>query len=426
MKLKSVRNTIFVIIFALIIGSIGYWLGNRNFTINTKAQTLQQVINTETPQTREDDFSLFWDVWSRLEKSYIDKTKLIPKDMVNGAISGMVESIGDPYTVFLPPSQQKEAKEELGGTFEGIGAQLGMKDKRIIVVAPLKDMPAEEAGIKAGDWIVKVEGKETFGWTVPEAVNKIRGPGGSKVSLTILHEGEEKTQDIEIVRGTILVKSVEWEKTYWNRTDNRLKKDDSCLSCSALAYLKLTRFGDQTNKEWNAAVSEINKQISSGAVKGVVFDLRNNPGGYLQGAVYIAGEFLKEGLVVVQQEYNSGNKETFSVNRRGQLVTVPVVVLINKGSASASEIVAGALRDYGRSTLIGEKSFGKGSIQEAQDLEGGAGLHITIARWLLPKGDWINEKGVEPQVAVSIDEKSPEYDTQLEEAANVLLGGSSV
>lgn len=421
MKLAQVRNILIFLILILTFTSFGYWLGNRNYLINTKAQTLSDVINSETPPTKEIDFSLFWDVWDRLEKSYIDKAKINPREMIYGAISGMVGSLDDPYTVFLPPKEQKEAKEELGGSFTGIGAQLGMKDKRIIVIAPLSNMPAEAAGIKAGDWIVKVDEQETFGWSVPETVNKIRGPNGTKVILTILHEGADKTQDVEITRGTIIVKSVEWEKTYWNKAENRFTKDPNCTTCPALAHLKLTRFGDQTNKEWGTVMSDITKQLASGQIKGVVFDLRNNPGGYLQGAVYIASEFLKEGLVVVQQEYYDGKKETFSVNRKGQLLTAPVIVLINKGSASASEIVAGALRDYDRAKLVGEKSYGKGSIQEAQDLPGGAGLHITIARWLLPKGDSINGEGVEPEFPVSFDESKPELDTQLEEAANYLL-----
>lgn len=423
MKLKTVRNLTIIIIFFLLSGSIGYWLGNRNFklTISKTNHASLQVVNKEAPPSRDVDFSLFWDVWARLERSFIDKSKMLPQQMVYGAISGMVASLGDPYTVFLPPAEQKEAKEELGGTFEGIGAQLGMKDKKIVVIAPLKDMPAEAAGIAAGDWIVKVEGAETAGWTVPETANKIRGPKGTKVLLTILHEGEQNTRDISVLRDTILVHSVEWEVIYWQKNEAKYKKDDKCISCPALAHLILTRFGDQTNNEWGKAVSEIKDKLETREIQGVVLDLRNNPGGYLQGAVFIASEFLKPGLVVVQQEYNDGRRETYSVTREGELIQAPLIVLVNKGSASASEIVAGALRDYNRAKLVGEKTFGKGSIQEAQDLAGGSGLHITIARWLLPKGDWINSKGVEPQVTVSLDEKDPTHDTQLEEAANTLL-----
>lgn len=418
MNLQRVRNIIIVLTFILISGTAGFWLGARKIEVNSEGK----LINVDVPPSRDIDFSLFWDVWQRLERSYIDKTKLVPEQMVYGAISGMVESLGDPYTVFLPPKEQKEAKEELGGTFEGIGAQLGMKDKKIIVVAPLAGMPAEKAGIKTGDWIVKVDGVATAGWSVPEAVNKIRGSKGTVVTLTILHEGEQKTIDVSITRGTILVRSVEWDKTYWKNED-RFKKDNNCQTCPSLAYLKLSRFGDQTSSEWNQAVSEIRREFDSNQIRGVILDLRNNPGGYLQGAVFITSEFLKPGLVVVQQEYNDGRRETFSVVRQGKLIDIPLLVLINKGSASASEIVAGALRDYDQAKLVGEKSFGKGSIQEAQDLLGGSGLHVTIARWLLPKGDWINSKGVSPDVEVSLDEKDPTYDTQLEEAANLLLKG---
>jgi len=316
----------------------------------------------------------------------------------------MVSSLGDPYTVFLTPQQQKETKEELGGQFEGIGAQLGIKDKKIVVVSPLKDTPAEKAGIKPGDWIVKVDGKETANWTLPEAVSKIRGPRGTNVVLTIIHEGEEKPVEVTITRDTILVKSVEWE-----------------IKTPKIAYLKLSRFGDQTSNEWEKAVGEIALSYQKGEIKGLVLDLRNNPGGYLSGAVFISGEFLPKGTLVVQQEVSSGARQTYSVDRQGKLLKIPLVVLINKGSASASEIVAGALRDHERAKLVGETSFGKGSIQEAQDLPGGAGLHITTARWLLPKGEWINGTGIKPDYEVKMEEKEKTQDLQLEKAIEVLV-----
>lgn len=421
LSLPIVRNLLLFIITVLLAGSVGYFIGHKQLSLNPQSIARGKIINSDVPQDQDIDFSLFWDVWGRLEKNYIDKSQLNPQKMVYGAIGGMVASLDDPYTVFLPPTEQKEAKEELGGTFEGIGAQLGMKDGRVIVVSPLKDMPAEEAGIKSGDWIVKVDGEETMGWTIPETVNKIRGEKGTQVLLTVLQDGDQETKDIPITRGEILVKSVELTKTFWKDENGRYIKDDSCTSCPAVSYLRLTRFGDQTSSEWNKAVSELRKQLGNQEIKGMVLDLRNNPGGYLQGAVFIASEFLKNGQVIVQQEYFDGNKETYSVTRQGSLLDTPLIVLINKGSASASEIVAGALRDYTRATIVGEKSFGKGSIQEAQDLPGGSGLHITIAHWLLPKGDWINKKGVDPDVEILLDPKQPELDTQLEEAANRLI-----
>jgi carboxyl-terminal processing protease len=343
--------------------------------------------------------------------------------MVWGAISGMVQSLGDPYTVFLPPQQNKEAKEDLGGLFEGIGAQLGVNDKKIVVIAPLKGTPAESAGIKAGDWIVKVDGKETAGWTLPEAVSKIRGPKGTKVTLTIVHREEEKSVEVSVTRDKILVKSVEsWVKDI---KDIKEIKEINNLK-GTVAYLRLLRFGDQTNAEWEKAVQEIsnfNSPVggqSPSSLNGLILDLRNNPGGYLQGAVFITSEFLKEG-VIVKQENASGAHQTYSVSREGKFLRIPLVVLINKGSASASEIVAGALKERGRAKLVGETTFGKGSIQEAQDLKGDAGLHITNAKWLLPSGRSVNGTGIDPDVKIEDDTKTENIDEQLEKAVEVLV-----
>ncbi len=213
MSLKLIRNIIFILSLCLLSSGIAYNLGKREFEVSWRNYQPQfSVVNTTPPVTTQVDFTLFWEVWDKLAKNYIDKKALDPQKMVWGAISGMVQSLGDPYTVFLTPSQQKESKEELGGQFEGIGAQLGIKNKKIVVVAPLKDMPAEKAGIKPGDWSYKVEGKETINWTLPETVSNIRGPKGTKVNLTIVHEGEEKPVEIAVVRDSILVKSVDWEK----------------------------------------------------------------------------------------------------------------------------------------------------------------------------------------------------------------------
>ena len=411
MSLRVIRNFILILAFTVLVGGIGYNLGKREVNVSWKNFKPQiSVSNLMPPATSSVDFSIFWDVWQRIEKNYIDKKALDPQKMVWGAISGMVASLGDPYTVFLTPQQQKESKEELGGQFEGIGAQLGIKDKKIVVVAPLKDTPAEKAGIKAGDWIVKVDDKDTVSWTLPETVSRIRGPRGTKVVLTVVHELQEQPVEIEITRDTILVKSVEWEK-----------KEGVAYSQKSFAYLKLSRFGDQTSAEWEKATGEIITSYQKGEVKSLILDLRNNPGGYLAGAVYIAGEFLARGTLVVQQEQASGIGESYSVDRQGKLLDIPMVILINKGSASASEIVAGALRDYNRARLVGETSFGKGSIQEAQDLPGGAGLHITTAKWLLPKGEWINGAGIKPDIELAMDEKNPTADPQLEKAIETLL-----
>lgn len=402
-NLKTIRNLIFVAAIVVLSLGLGYNLGKRETnpalgsyaTFTPSEQTIKQSNNNNENL----DFTLFWKVWEMLKLTYFDKTKLDPTQMYYGAISGMVSALGDPYTTFLTPDQNKDSKEELGGLFEGIGAQLGFKDKRIVVVAPLKDTPAEKAGLKAGDWIVKIGDKETTNMTLPEAVNLIRGPKGSKIKLTILHEKATKTQEIEVTRDTIFVKSV------------KISYKDN------VAVIKLSRFGDSTNEEWDQIVTEIVSK--GGGVRGVVLDLRNNPGGYLTGSVYIASEFIKSGPIVIQED-GSGKKQNYGVNRQGRLLSMPVVVLINQGSASASEIVAGALVDYGRAKTVGEKSFGKGTIQDAQDLENGAGLHVTVAKWLTPKGRWINGTGMTPDYPVTMNEADQTQDPQLDKAIELL------
>jgi len=428
MKLKTIRNIAIIASILVITYAVGYYAGSRNSDAGAFSR-ITNLSNKDVPQDKQNvDFSLFWLVWERLGKNYIDKSMLDPQKMVYGAISGMVASIGDPYTVFLNPKQQKDTKDDLGGRFEGIGAQLGVKDKKIVVVAPIKGMPAEKAGLQAEDWILKVDGEETGEWSLPEAVSKIRGPKGSSVMLTIIHKDASMSADISIQRDEIKVTSVEWELKYadcsginQNQEKVCVEKKTSCPACIKTVLLKLTRFGDDTGSEWIKSVSEINELITSDkSIKGVILDLRNNPGGYLTGSVFIASEFLGQGVVVIQERAD-GSRETYTVNREGKLLKIPLVVLINKGSASASEIVAGALRDHQRAKLIGQTSFGKGSIQEAQELPNGAGIHITTAKWLMPSGKWINGSGVEPDIIVEIDTTQvSETDKQLEKAIEVL------
>jgi len=411
MNFRLVRNFIIIVTIAIFAFGTGYNVGHSG---NPRYSGLSgQAIfrNTTPPPTQNIDFGLFWEVWRRLSVNYFDKKALDPQKMLYGAISGMVQALGDPYTVFLPPNQNKDTKDSLGGHFEGIGAQLGVKDKKIIIVAPLKGTPADISGLKAGDWIVKVDGKETANWTLPETVTAIRGPKGTKIVLTIVHKNEDKPVDVSVVRDTIKVPSVEWS----------MKNDAS--SSASVVYLKLSQFGDQTNDEWNKAVGEIVGKLGADnnqKIKGVILDLRNNPGGYLSGAVYIASEFLKDGTIVIQ-EGADGSRNNFTVNRTGQLLNVPLVVLVNKGSASASEIVGGALQDRKRAKLVGETTFGKGTIQDVQDLSTGAGLHITVAKWLLPSGKWVNGTGVNPDVAVANDDKNEDNDLQLNKAIEILV-----
>lgn len=415
MNSKLFRNTLIQLIIIVVVFNVGLKMGKNGYTPTLTQPLKRTVVNTSPPPSREVDFALFWEVWAKLEERFLDKTKLDTEKMVHGAIAGMVNSLGDPYTVFLPPKENQDFKSDLEGAFEGIGAQLGSKDDKIVVIAPLKDHPAEKAGVRAGDWIIKVNDEETFGWTVPETVTKIRGPKGSSVKLSVVHEGQGETVDISVTRDKIIIKSVE---VSYKQVDPTC----SSVTCAEIAVVRLTRFGDTTNDEWNAAISEVDAKGDQ--IKGVVLDVRNNPGGYFQSAIYIASEFIKTG-VVVKQENSDGSVETYSVTRVGNLLDVPLTVLINKGSASASEIVAGALKDHKRATLIGETTFGKGSIQSPEDLEGGSGIHITTARWVMPNGEWINGKGIKPDIEVKLDlslaaTASADFDPQLDKAIEEL------
>lgn len=389
---------IVVVVLVFVLGwQLGHWdvdLQWKNFKPDLK------VSNQQPPTDKQNiDFKLFWDVWSLVSSEYVDKKAIDPQKMYYGAIQGMVAALGDPYTVFLPPESQKSTKEELGGSFEGVGIQLGFnKEKRLVVIAPLKDTPADKAGVQAGDIILKIEDKDTTNVTLPEAVNLIRGEKSTKVNLEIYREGDEKPRTVSLQRDTIVVKSVEYS----------LKESPDGKK---IGYIKLSRFGERTDEEWNEAV----RSALGDSVEGVVLDMRNNPGGYLDGAVSIGSEFIEEGDIV-KQENSQGQQRGYKVNRAGRLIKMPITVLINKGSASASEIVAGAIQDYKRGKLVGEQSFGKGTIQESQDLPGGTGIHITTAKWLTPDGRWIHNEGLTPDVKIELDTKDPATDEQLDAA----------
>jgi carboxyl-terminal processing protease len=420
---SKVRTIVLLVALVILSSGIGYRLGERKASLSL-GPNKQVIINQKAPNGTTADFSLFWNVWQRLFESYIDKGSMDVQKMTWGAISGMVSSLGDPYTVFLPPKENKDFKEDLGGAFEGIGAQLGLKESRISVIAPLKGMPAEAAGIKPGDYILKVNDEDTTGWTVNEAVSKIRGPKGTSVTLNILHDTATKAVDVSVVRNTITVPSVDaWVKTAKEITEISGLPSARLLEANLgkIAYIALSRFGDRTNDEWNKAVSDmVDAKNRNGSMKGLILDLRNNPGGYLDGSVFIASEFIKSGIVVSQVN-SDGTKEDYRVMRVGKLLDIPLVVLINKGSASASEIVAGALRDFKRATIIGETSYGKGSVQTPEDLPGGSSVHITTGKWLLPKGDSISKVGVKPDILVEMEDATATTDAQLAKAVELLL-----
>ncbi len=420
MKTKTLH---FILVFFIAL-FLGYFIGINKISLDWKNYSPKlEIVNKEPPVSQSRlDLAPFWTVLEKVQQSYYDKKAIDSEKLLNGAISGMVQSVGDPYTVYLPPVQNAGFKEGLAGQFEGIGAELGFKDKQIIVVSPLDGMPAEKAGIRSGDAILKVDNASTVNWTLAQAVEKIRGKKGTTVDLLVLHRDEEKPKTIKVTRNTITVKSVSgWLKSVKDIPNITIKNNGS----DKIMYLRLSQFGDNSNQEWLAMVNKLLLEAKNkGQAKGVVFDLRNNPGGYLTDATYIASEFIKDGNVVIQDKGN-GEKTPFAVNRVGLLLDIPVIVLINKGSASASEIVAGALRDHKRAILLGETSFGKGTIQQSEDLGSGSGLHVTIAKWLTPNGTWVGDGkdgvGLKPDIIVELDEKNPTHDTQLERAIQELL-----
>ena len=405
------RLNVFTILIATVMFTLGWQLGHKDVDLKWENyRPALRIEKKEPPKEINVDFELFWDTWNLVSKKYLNKKDIDPEKLFYGAISGMVAALGDPYTVFLPPEAQKASQEDLNGSFEGVGIQLGFnKDKRLVVIAPLDGTPAQKAGIEPEDIIVKIGDKDTLGISLPEAVRLIRGPKGTDVILIIFREGEEDTREIKLVRDTIIVKSV-------------TLKIEKTKSGKKVAVLKLSRFGERTQDEWDEAVSGV---LSEGA-QAVILDMRNNPGGFLEGAVFIASEFLDSGDIVLQENYQ-GQRNSFKVSRAGKILKLPLVVLINKGSASASEIVAGALQDRNRGKLVGEKSFGKGTIQEAEDLSGGSGIHITTAKWLTPDGSWVNDtEGLEPDIKVEEpkskvgEEDKEKKDPQLEKALELL------
>lgn len=409
MKLRTARSILIGISLVVLGAGFGY-----------QYRGIREISAPAVPLERSKlDFSQFWDVWDTLESNYVDPDAIDQKKMIQGAISGMTEAVGDPYTVYLPAQENQQSKEDLNGEFEGVGIQMGYIKGTVAVQTPLENHPAIKAGVKAGDLIINIKDeakgidKDTTGMTLQDAVLLIRGEKGTDVTLTFYRD-DKGTFEKTISRDTITMPSVELFRGDWS--NGEFNKDNS----GPYAWLRVYRFGDNTQEQWDVAVESIVRDRNS--IKGVVLDLRNNPGGLLQSAISLASDFIPEGLIVKQQ----GRKDTenLEVSRRGRLLGMPLTVLVNEGSASASEILAGALRDRLGVKLVGQKSFGKGTVQQVIELQGGAGLHVTVAKWLLPNGDWIHEKGLTPEYLVEIPEpatgSSTIVDTQLEEAIQVL------
>lgn len=350
--------------------------------------------------TEDVDFNLYWQVWNLLKEQYL-RRPVSDLKLFYGSIEGMVESLDDPHTVFLDPDITKEFTQELAGKFEGIGAEIGIKDNVLKIVAPLPDTPADRAGVQAGDHIVKIDGRDTTGISIEQAVREIRGPKGTEVVLTIYRKDFDAPQDFVIVRGQITVPSVKSEF-----------RDDG------IVVVNLYQFGQTTMQDFEAVVLEA---LTRGS-KGIILDLRNNPGGFLDAAIRVAEEWVPRGQMIVIQQ----NKDRVEFRSRGpaRLAGTPTVVLVNGGSASGSEIVAGALQDYEFATIIGTQTFGKGSVQDFQMLDDGSALKFTIAEWLTPLGRSIDENGITPNeiIEFTLEDLEAEEDPHMERALEILGG----
>ena len=377
----------------------GYGFGARH---NSSYLPPSYIKNSSAGQPSSVDFSLFWQTWSRLRDLYNGSSD--PQTMVYGAISGMVSSLGDPYTVFLKPSDNDALSSDLSGQFEGIGAELIMNNNQVTVIAPLASSPAEKAGIKARDVILEVDGASVESMSLDGVISKIRGKAGTEVKLKIVHSGSDQPLEITVTRQNIKVDSV---------TYNTLS-----VSGKKVAVIKISQFGDDTV---NLADKYAN-QLKNDGVSGIILDLRNNPGGYLDSSISVASLLLPKDKIVVSEVDKNNLKTDYKADGNSLLLDYPLVVLVNGGSASAAEILTGAIKDNSRGEIIGEKTFGKGCVQQIEPLSGGAALKVTIANWLTPSGSQINKIGITPDIVVAAPtDSSSTTDPQMDKAKTEIV-----
>ena len=403
----STRKNLLIFISTIVIFALG-WSASIFYYSNTNpvSDNPQIIYTTNDPPStinKNVDLSLFWDVWGIVDQNYVHEESLEnEEEIVYGAIKGLVNSLNDPYSVFMTPKETEDFNVNLSGSLEGIGAELVMEDGLLTVLAPIKDSPAEAAGLKSGDIIFLIDNEHVAEMTFFESVMMIRGEKGTLVSLTVIREDSEEPLVIDIVREEINLSSVYYEML-----------DDN------IAYINISQFTDQTNKEFDEAVQEI---LLQGA-EGLILDLRYNGGGYLDVSIDILSEFIeKEQIGVIIAKRDPNDKEVEYTKGEASLPSIPLVILINEGSASAAEILAGALQDYKRGVLIGTQSYGKGTVQEVDLLDNGSSLRLTVAKWLTPSGREIDKHGIEPDIIIEldIDELEDGTDSQLEEAVRYI------
>ena len=407
-KQSQINKLIVVFGIALLFAtsvSYSYKFGFNQGLEQTRNVVIRNVSDIEVPDNLEEkvDFSIFWETWDLIQEKHPDGGDLDPQTFVYGAITGMVQSLGDVNTIFFKPEDSQKFTEDVRGRFSGVGMEIAIREEKLVVVAPLAGSPAEEAGIKAGDSITKIDGEETADLSIEEAVKKIRGPKGSTVILSVLRKGLSNSIDISVVRDDIEVEAMEIKE---------LEDNISLVSVHSF----------NANIPFLFKTSLLKEAFSD--TKGIILDLRNNPGGFLDIAVDIADWFLEKDALIVVERFNSGDRVEFISKRDGALKDKPVVILVNGGSASASEILAGALRVNRGIQLVGEKTFGKGTVQELEKLSDGSSLKVTIANWLLPDDSLIEGNGLIPNIVVSegpsVDENGEIIDPQLDRAIEIL------
>jgi carboxyl-terminal processing protease len=373
-------------------------LGSRLFP-GVSTQPAVAPAATAQPDTKE-LFAPFWQAWDLVHTRFVDQ----PVDdvaLMRGSIRGMLEALGDEHTSYMDPDQYLQANTELSGEYEGIGAWVDTGGEYLTIVAPMPESPAEKAGVKAGDVIIGVDGEDMTGIDPSLVVRRVLGPKGTTVRLTLKREGTPDPIEASVVRGSILVPSVE----------SKMLEDD-------LAYVRLLTFGDETTRDLRAAL----KTLMAENPRGLILDLRGNGGGYLNTAVEVTSEFLAEGVVLTER-FGDGTQEVYQARSGGLATEIPMVILVDAGTASASEIVAGALQDHGRAILVGETTYGKGSVQDWVTLDGdGGAVRVTVARWYTPKDRQINEEGLKPDLEVLISEEdiAAGSDPQLDQAVDAL------
>jgi carboxyl-terminal processing protease len=410
--MNQFRRSLHLIALPILTLLLGWQLGmeyaqqSLTHTTPTVTQTASGAMVQTDPQ-KEVDISLLWTVWKLLMVKYVHPDQLTTQTMVYGAVRGMVASLGDPYTLFMTPKENNDFHDLLDGHLEGIGAQLSLKDTEVVVMSDIKGSPAEKAGLQTNDVIVTVDGKALTAMTLDQIVGLIRGNKGTSVVLGVKRPGESALRTFTIVRDTIQVPSTEYE----------VKKSGK----DSIGVLTINEFGGDTIQEIQNTLQTVNEKN----LKGLVIDLRYNGGGYLDGAVDLSSMFLKDGKVVTVAGRDNHN-EVHNVTGNPILPNIPIVVLINEGSASASEIFAGALKDHNRAELIGVQSFGKGTVQEVLDLQDGSSLRVTIARWLTPNGTDIGKVGITPNIIVAdptADDVKATRDNQMTAALEFLSTG---